>query len=134
MEEKKMDKLTTEFAEYICDSLCHYPHILSKEELENKCLECKTGKFICDILNEYNRINDFDNTQTCKLLKELSKMQQLKERDTAKEPKIHKNKAQDAYICPNCNLVFIYKDETGWFCGKRYSFCPDCGQRLKWED
>lgn len=61
-------------------------------------------------------------------------IRELKERDTAKAPEIHKNKFSDAYTCPNCNLLVIYKDETGWFCGKHYSFCPDCGQKLKWED
>ena len=58
----------------------------------------------------------------------------LKERDTAKAPKIHKNKHSNAYTCPNCNLVLINKDETGWFCGKHYNYCPDCGQRIKWEE
>lgn len=61
-------------------------------------------------------------------------LQELKERDTAKTPKIHKNKHSNAYTCPNCNLVLINKDETGWFCGKHYKFCPDCGQRIRWED
>lgn len=59
---------------------------------------------------------------------------ELKERDTAKAPKICKNKRSNAYTCPNCNLVLINKDETGWFCGKHYKFCPDCGQRIRWED
>lgn len=59
---------------------------------------------------------------------------ELKERDTAKEPEVHKNKFSDVYTCPNCALVLINKDEKGWFCGKHYKFCPDCGQRIKWED
>ena len=57
----------------------------------------------------------------------------LKERDTAKDPEIHENKRSSVYTCPSCNLVLINKDETGWFCGKHYNYCPDCGQRLKWE-
>ena len=61
-------------------------------------------------------------------------IRELKERDTAKAPDVHKNKFSDAYTCPNCNLVFIHKDTTGWFCGKQYKFCPDCGQRIKWEN
>ena len=61
-------------------------------------------------------------------------IRELKERDIAKAPKIHKNKYSDVYTCPNCALVLINKDETGWFCGKQYKFCPDCGQRLKWEE
>ena len=67
-EETKMDKLTTEFAEHICDNLCRYPHLLGGEELEDKCSGCKMGKFICDILNEYNRLDDFEKTQVAKLL------------------------------------------------------------------
>lgn len=59
---------------------------------------------------------------------------ELKERDTAKDPEIHENKFSDTYVCPNCNLVFINKDEKGWYCGKHYKFCPDCGQRIKWEN
>lgn len=58
---------------------------------------------------------------------------ELKERDMAKAPKICKNKYSDVYTCTNCALVLINKDETGWFCGKHYKFCPDCGQRIKWE-
>ena len=59
---------------------------------------------------------------------------ELKERNTAKEPEIHENKRSSVYTCPSCNLVLINKDEKGWFCGKHYKFCPDCGQRIKWED
>ena len=59
---------------------------------------------------------------------------ELKERDTAKAPEIHENKRSSVYTCPSCNLVLINKDEKGWFCGKHYKFCPDCGQRIKWED
>lgn len=65
---------------------------------------------------------------------DASRYRELKKRDTAKAPLIHKNKFSDTYVCPNCNLVFINKDEKGWFCGKHYKFCPNCGQRIKWED
>lgn len=61
-------------------------------------------------------------------------IQKLKERDTAKAPEIHENKRSSVYTCPSCNLVLINKDEKGWFCGKHYKFCPDCGQRIKWEN
>lgn len=62
--ETKMDKITTEFAEHICDNLCRYPHMADGKSLEIICSDCKIGKFICDILNEYNRINDLDKTQS----------------------------------------------------------------------
>lgn len=62
------------------------------------------------------------------------KITELKERDTEKAPEIHENKRSSVYTCPSCNLVLINKDEKGWFCGEHYKFCPDCGQRIKWEN
>lgn len=120
-EETKMDKITTEFAEHICDNLCRYPHMTDGKSLEIICSECKIGKFICDILNEYNRINDFNKTQTAKLLKQVRK---LKERDTAKKPITYSgtNRAD----CPICGAtVRGIGKPFGEFCGK-------CGQRLDW--
>ena len=61
-------------------------------------------------------------------------VQELKERGTAKAPNVSKDKYSDTYICPTCNYTLIHKDETGYFCGQKYRFCPECGQRLKWED
>ena len=121
-EETKMDKITTEFAEHICDNLCRYPHMADGKSLEIICSECKIGKFICDILNEYNRINDFDKTQTAKLLKQVQK---LKERDTAKKPIIiGVNGAIGCRVgkCPKCEGIL-----------RSYMrFCDECGQRLDW--
>lgn len=119
-EETKMDKITTEFAEHICDNLCRYPHMADGKSLEIICSECKIGKFICDILNEYNRINDFDKTQTAKLLKQV---QELKERDTAKKPIIiGVNGAIGCRVgeCPKC----------GGILRSYIRFCDECGQRL----
>ena len=129
MKETKMDKLTTEFAEHICDNLCHYPHLLDKEELEDKCLGCKIGKFICDILNEHNRI--LEQVQQYKELGTLEELQELKERDTAKKPiktkglkDFHGNIYKVVGKCLNCG------------CGvsNRMRFCDECGQKLDWED
>ncbi|MBS4981549.1 MAG: hypothetical protein KHZ72_09455 [Lachnospiraceae bacterium] len=53
-EETWMDGITTEMMEHICDNLCKYPNQLSGEQLEDKCAECKMGRFVCDILNQYN--------------------------------------------------------------------------------
>lgn len=119
-EETKMDKITTEFAEHICDNLCRYPHMADGKSLEIICSEYKIGKFICDILNEYNRINDFDKTQTAKLLKQV---QELKERDTAKKPIIiGVNGAIGCRVgeCPKC----------GGILRSYMRFCDECGQRL----
>lgn len=48
----KIDLITTEMAEHICDELCRYPVFFKDESLENNCAECKLGQYICDILNE----------------------------------------------------------------------------------
>ena len=84
VKETWMDGITTEMMEHICDDLCKYPDQLSEMELEDKCAECKMGRFVCDILNQYNKINDFANSQCAKL---MNQMHELKERDTAKKPK-----------------------------------------------
>lgn len=74
------------------------------------------------------RLHEYEDTSLTP-----EQIEELKERDTAKSPKICKNKHSDVYTCPNCDLGLINKDETGWFCGKHYKFCPDCGQQLKWD-
>ena len=74
-EETWMDGITTEMMEHICDNLCKYPDQLNGEQLEDKCAECKMGRFVRDILNQYNNC-----------AKQLEQMQELKERDTAKKP------------------------------------------------
>ena len=101
--------------------------------------DCKECTEICEdeggvcrtcVLQEcLTRLGDYEDTGLTP-----EQIMELKERDTAKAPKIHKNKHSNAYTCPNCNLVLINKDETGWFCGKHYNYCPDCGQRIKWEE
>lgn len=83
----------------------------------------------CAIQECFTRLGEYEDTGLTP-----QEIVELKERDTAKAPEIHKNKFSDTYVCPNCNLVFINKDEKEWFCGKHYKFCPDCGQRIGWED
>ena len=76
-----MDKITTEMMEHICDNLCMHPIRVgqTQDELDDICAECKMGKFVCDILNTYNRLNDFDKTQSYDLLKKLSEYRNLEE-------------------------------------------------------
>lgn len=88
----------------------------------------------CDFMDDgvyidMNLLRDYEDTGLTP-----EQIMELKERDTEKAPEIHENKRSSVYTCPSCNLVLINKDEKGWFCGKHYKFCPDCGQRIKWED
>ena len=55
MPENKMEKITTEMAEFICDKICKNPiNTQSEEQLEDICSECKLSQFICDIDNTFN--------------------------------------------------------------------------------
>ncbi len=71
----KMDTLTTEMMEHICDNLCRFPREMEQEELEEHCCDCKMEQYVCDILNEYNRINDFEQSQHCKLLQKIAELE-----------------------------------------------------------
>lgn len=76
MEETVMDKITTEMAEHICDHICGNIDGVPTGHAEDICLECKMGKFICDILNEYNKINDFDKSQSKKMLIRIAELEE----------------------------------------------------------
>ena len=126
-EETWMDGITTEMMEHICDDLCRHPDQLSAMELEDECAECKMTRFVCDILNQYNKVNDFANSQCAKLMEQ---MHELKERDTAKKP-IYEGDGYapdgtfvwDEWLCPNCGTRYeVDYDE--------YDYCPNCGQRI----
>ena len=70
-EENKMKQIVTEMMEHICNNLCIHPKrmALSQEELDDICTGCKAGRGVIDILNEYDRLNDFDKSQSAKLMK-----------------------------------------------------------------
>ena len=130
-EETWMDGITTEMMEHICDDLCRYPDQLSAMELEDECAKCKMSRFVCDILNQYNKVNDFADSQCAKLMNE---MHELKERDTAKKP-IYEGDGYapdgtfvlDEWLCPNCGTRYeVDYDE--------YDHCPNCGQRIDWSE
>lgn len=72
---------------------------------------------------------DPDRVEKVELLtnEEAAKWQELKERDTAKRVK---RDADDIPYCPYCESPNVYYYEENM----EYDFCPDCGQRLKWED
>ena len=115
-----MDKLTTEMMEHICDNLCMHPIRVgqTQDELDDICAECKMGKFVCDILNTYNRLNDFDKTQSYDLLKKLSEYRNLEE--------------QGLLLKLPCNVgtqVFIinhYWIDEGFICGIAEADDIDC--------
>lgn len=76
-EETIVDKLTTEMMEHICDNICKHPcrTDIDQEELEEICAECKMGKFVCDICNEYIKINDLEKSQCYALLQKIAELE-----------------------------------------------------------
>ena len=119
-----MERLTERFdngqaAVMGCGKNCKYDYKYCRNHYE----ECP------EINKIYERLAEYEDTGLTP-----EQVMELKERDTEKAPEIHENKRSSVYTCPSCNLVLINKDEKGWFCGQHYKFCPDCGQRLKWEE
>ena len=103
----------------------------------------KMGRFVRDILNQYNKVNDFTNSQCAKLLEQ---MHELEERDTAKKPKKYGvTDSQGVFyplvgvdgvpydLCPNCDSNLC---TTGMFrrSKERMKYCEKCGQRLDWSE
>lgn len=65
-----MDNIVENMAEYICDHICQKPkEITDAEKLEDYCAEeCDIGSYICNILNQYNKINDFEDSELYKIM------------------------------------------------------------------
>ncbi len=125
-EQTNMDKLTTEMAEYICDKICRFPYELTEDELEEKCAGCKMGVYVCHILNEYNEINDFDKTQSAKLLRKIGLLRAKMRSDLAKKPIVNSyNETEADWKCPVCGLNVVEEPPC-------CNFCERCGQRLDW--
>ena len=74
VEENEMLKIITPMMEHVCDHLCRFPwEIVRREDLEEVCAGCQMDRYTNDILNQYDKINDFEKTQCAHLLKELAK-------------------------------------------------------------
>ena len=82
-------------------------------------------KFLISILEEIQQYREIGTVEECR---------EAVERQKAKKPRKKLNKYSNTYKCPNCDCEFIHKDETGWFCGKKYKFCPDCGRAIDWNE
>lgn len=62
-------------AGYVCDNLCRFPHEIKDEtELQNKCGQCGINKFLDQIQEAYDEVNDFNNTQLAKMMQEHKKI------------------------------------------------------------
>lgn len=91
--------------------------------------EITVNQVIDFFVDFYIAQGDPDRVKKAELLtnEEATKWQELKEWDTAKRVK---RDADDIPYCPYCESPNVYYYEENM----EYDFCPDCGQRLKWED
>lgn len=76
MKRTKMDEIVENMANYICDHICQKPkEITDQEKLEDYCNgECEMVKHFCNILNQYNEINNFEESE---LRKTMTKCQEI---------------------------------------------------------
>ena len=86
----------------------------------------KMGRFVCDILNQYNKVNDFVDSQCAKL---MNQMHELKERDTAKKPE-EVDYELGYFVCPSCRESICFIDGHA----EEHECCLKCGQRLDWSE
>ena len=57
------------------------------------------------------------------------------EKQRAKRPTIHRERfSTNTYNCPTCGYRLINKDVAGWYGGKQYKFCHECGQAIQWNE
>lgn len=64
----------------------------------------------------------------------MDSVKEAVEKQKPKKPNIFKERFSNTYSCQKCGYVLIHRDETGWFCGQHYKFCPKCGQAIRWDE
>lgn len=101
MEQTKMDEITTKLAEHFCDNLCKHScrTDISQEQLDEICADCKMGQFICDILNTYNDLNDFEKSQAALYLGKYQEYKQLEEKGILLKAPLSTNESYDNVDC-----------------------------------
>ena len=82
----------------------------------------------------YAAISALEEIQQYREIGTVEKCREAVEKQKAKNPSVYKQQHSDAYNCSKCGWTFIHKNETGWFCGQHYKFCPNCGQAIRWNE
>lgn len=83
--------------------------------------------------------DDADLWEGYKKLGTLEEIQEAMERQKDYKPIIYRLSTfgvpdEYLYCCPNCEYRIIKKDYRGFYSGPRTKYCPNCGQRLEWEE
>lgn len=69
------DKLTEDFAAYVCDEICPNPYVFGEEELAEECKKCKLETFINTITSKYLEIDRFAGSELEKKMIENQRLQ-----------------------------------------------------------
>jgi rubrerythrin len=87
-----------------------------------------------DAINNHLERCRIQATEYRQLAEWLKELKSLKEKDEAKAVRYEGDgyadgaMVYDMALCPNCEHVFE-EDSENWEC----DFCPNCGQKLRWE-
>ena len=77
-------------------------------------------------LEEIQQYREIGNLEECR---------EAAEKQKAKRPTIQKERfSSNTYNCPTCGNRLINRDIAGWYGGKRYKFCHECGQSIQWDE
>jgi hypothetical protein len=88
-----------------------------------------------DAINNHLERCRIQATEYRQLAEWLKELKSLKEKDEAKAVRYEGDgyadgaMVYDMALCPNCEHVFE-EDSENWEC----DFCPNCGQKLRWEE
>lgn len=105
------------------DETYFYPHCLKEcDGTYETCSECEFDAKVC------MRIGKYEDTGLTP-----EQIMELKERDTEKSICHYHEEEKFRAYCPTCKRYLGIDFKEGYR-GPKNTFCPGCGQRLKWED
>lgn len=125
------------------------PEIKKPEALEIAihCLGVQAEQEVCEECPAYGESGIICKEVAIVAISALKEIQQYREIGTAEEfreavekqkakrPTIQKERfSSNTYNCPTCGNRLINRDIAGWYGGKRYKFCHECGQSIQWDE
>lgn len=72
---EEFNKLTEDFAAYVCDEICPHPYVLGEEDLSKECEKCKLETYINTITSKYLEIDRFVGSELEKKMIENRRLQ-----------------------------------------------------------
>lgn len=137
-----MERLTIEYCgEYVPKGLCSIDRQGGADDCElcyENCKAMEEGNEDCSgcAINQcFHRLGEYESIGTveeCRKARELQRAIEPKMETERNNSLLSHNITVKQYKCPACSLTLINRDDTGFYAGRKYSFCPDCGQSMDW--